>query len=243
MDRIDLISYSLMCEGEYGKIAEAMKASIEIPADIRMKALQCNNVITMFDKEYPKELLELAWPPFVLFYKGDISLLDKTHTRIAIVGSRMATDYSLSATKWLCTQNQDKVIVSGLAKGIDACAHENATKTIAVLGCGIDYIYPLCNKCLFDEIENNGLLLSEYPGTTKPLGYHFPYRNRIVAALSTCVYVAECKHHSGTMTTINEALTLQKDVKVLPFDVFNAKYNDVYNNQLINEGAMIWDLK
>lgn len=244
MDRLQLISYSLMSNGEHDQIIKHISASTQIPDYIYKQANAiANNVITVFDDDYPNCLLDLRYTPMCLYYKGDKTLLKKTESRIAVIGSRQPTPYSLDAVKLLCNQKKDKVIVSGLAKGIDACAHQNATKTIAVLGCGIDYIYPSCNFDLFKKIEKEGLIISEYPSNTKPLGFHFPFRNRIIVGLSECTYVAECKQKSGTMTAINEALEIGREVKVLPFNVFTALSNRVYNNTLINEGATIWDLK
>ena len=243
MNREKVIAYSLMCNGEYDQIVKAIQKQLEVPEYInkQVKAI-ADTVITIFDNEYPKCLMELKYPPMCLYTKGDKTLLNNENSKIAIIGSRQPTSYSLDAVKLLCNQKKDKVIVSGLAKGIDACAHENASKTIAVLGCGIDYIYPSCNFDLFKKIEKEGLIISEYPTNTKPLGFHFPFRNRIIVGLSECTYVAECKQKSGTMTAISEALEIGRNVKVLPFDVFTARSNSVYNNTLINEGAMIWDL-
>lgn len=244
INRIKLIAYSLMCGGEYNQIVKFIQTQTPISDEIMTEAEKlADKVITIFDTDYPKCLLELRYPPFALYYKGNKKLLSDLNSRIAIVGSRLPVPYSIDAVKLLCNQKKDKVIVSGLAKGIDACAHENANKTIAVLGCGIDYIYPQENAELFKKIEKEGLILSEYPNNTKPLSYHFPFRNRIIAGLVSCTYVAECKQKSGTMTAISEALELGRDVKVLPFDVFTALENNVYNNMLINEGAMIWDLQ
>lgn len=244
MDKRELIAYSLMCNGEYEQIVKFIQTQTPISDEIMAQAEKlADKAITFYDTDYPKCLLELRCPPFVLYYKGNKKLLSDLNSRIAIVGSRLPVPYSIDAVKLLCNQKKDKVVVSGLAKGIDACAHKNANKTIAVLGCGIDYIYPQENAELFKKIEKEGLILSEYPNNTKPLSYHFPFRNRIIAGLANCTYVAECKHKSGTMTAINETLELGRDVKVLPFDVFTALENNVYNNTLINEGAMIWDLQ
>lgn len=243
MDRKQLIAYSLMCNGEYDQIVNAIKNSMEVPSYIYEQVDKISDsVITLFDEDFPKNLLELKHVPFCLYTRGNKELL-KDNSKIAIIGSRQPLPYAIDATKLLCNQKKDKVIVSGLAKGIDAVAHQNANKTIAVLGCGIDYIYPSCNFDLFKKIEKEGLIISEYPGNTKPLAFHFPFRNRIVAALSSCVYVAQCKIKSGTVSTINDAMELGKEVKVLPFDVFSTLSNNVYNNTLINEGAPLWDLK
>ena len=229
MDRLKLISYSFYYLGEYDKIVKAINENADVPL------VNIPNAITIFDSEYPKELLNLKYPPLVLYYKGNLDLLKEE--AIAIVGSRKPCEYSIKATEAIVKNNLDKVIVSGLAKGIDACAHENAIKTIGVLGCGIDYIYPRCNYDLIKRMEKDGLILSEYPTFSKPLGYHFPFRNRIIACLSSKVYIMQSTLKSGTMTTVNEALELGKEVKVLPYDIFNS--DGINNNHLIYEGANI----
>ena len=216
--------------GEYDKIIKAIKTDEDV------EIVDIPNAITMLDSEYPRSLFNLKYPPLVIYYKGNIDLLNGDNN-IAIVGSRNACEYALNATKALCNANKDKTIISGLAKGIDACAHENATSTIGILGCGIDYIYPRCNYGLFTRIEKEGLIISEYPGYSKPLGYHFPFRNRMIACLANKVYVMQSNLKSGTMTTINEALELGKEVKVLPYDIFNEYGTN--NNHLIYEGANI----
>lgn len=243
MNRSKLIGYSVLHNGEYSEIVKAIQNEEEIPERV-LQIIKNENLesktITIFDENYPKSLFTLESPPLVLYYKGNPELLKFKEENVGLVGSRMPCDYSIKATKQLCHLFDDMVIISGLAKGIDAVVHETATKTIAVLGCGIDYIYPRCNFDLFKKIEKNGLILSEYPLNTKPLSFHFPFRNRIIAALSEVLYVAECKQSSGTMTTVNKALELGKSVKILPFDIFTAEKYEVYNNELINEGAEIW---
>ena len=229
MNRDLLISYSYYYLGEYDKIVKAIKNDIEVPL------VNVDNAITIFDEHYPKCLFNLKYPPFVLYYKGNLNLLNRES--IAIVGSRNPCEYALNATKNLAIVNSDKVIISGLAKGIDACAHTYAKHSIGILGCGIDYIYPRCNYDLIKAMEKHDLILSEYPLMSKPLGYHFPFRNRIIACLSSKVYVMQSTLASGTMTTVNEALELGKEVKVLPYDVFNEFGNN--NNHLIYEGASI----
>lgn len=230
MKREELIYYSLKYEGDYNKIIKAINNKEEIKSFIVPKA------ITIFDDAYPKEFLELKNPPLVLYYEGNINLLKED--KIGIVGSRLPSDYSLDVCEKL-SKNSNKVIVSGLAKGIDACAHKNAAKTIGILGSGINYYYPLENKKLIDSMKKNNLVLSEYPDKVKPYAYHFPFRNRLIAALSKIVYIMETGEHSGTMTTVNEALELGRDIKVLPFEVFTNKGKG--NLKLIHEGADIID--
>ena len=236
MERNKLIAYSLMYQGEYSSILKAINENVEIPSDIMNKASNVTNAITLFDNEYPKAFLDLKYPPFVIWTEGNADLLKESC--IGVVGSRMPHSYSVDATRSLVISNKDKVIVSGLAKGIDTIAHQEAKKTIAVLGCGIDYIYPQANKQLYKQIlDNNGLLISEYPEITKPLSFHFPFRNRLIAALSNTLYVMECKRNSGTTTAINDALELGRNVKVLPQSIYVDC--ECYNNTLINEGAGI----
>lgn len=229
MDRKQLIACSYYNDGEYSNIINAINNQKQY------QEIDIENVITIFDKQYPKRLLELKYPPLVLYYKGNINLLNEES--ISIVGSRKPCDYALKATAMLAKHYNDKVIVSGLAKGIDACAHYNANKTIGVLGCGIDYVYPYCNVDLFKQIEANGLIISEYPKMVKPLAYHFPFRNRIIAGLSKSMYIMQSKINSGTMTSVNEALELGRDIKILPYDAFCIE--GINNNHLINEGGQM----
>lgn len=227
-NRNKLISLAIKYAGNYDLIRKAIIRNEDVEERF------CPNVITIFDDAYPIELIDLQKPPFVLFYKGDITLLKKD--KVSIVGSRKPCDYALWATEAYVNKIKDeKVIVSGLAKGIDACAHKNAKLTIGVLGCGIDYIYPLDNKDLYKRMEKEGLLISEYPFNTVPNAYHFPFRNRIIAALGKEVVIMEAKNKSGTLTTVNEALALGRTVKVLPFNAFEECGK--FNNQLIQEGA------
>ena len=227
MDRKRLISYSYFFNGDYNASTKAIEKDIDVPN------VEDDNCITIFDKQYPKKLLELKYPPYVLFYKGNINLLNKES--ISIVGSRNACKYAIDATISLVKNNSDKVIVSGLAKGIDAYGHQYSNESIGVLGCGINYIYPSVNKHLFEKLEKQGLIISEYPDMVLPLGFHFPFRNRIITCLSDTLYIMQSTINSGTMTSVNEALELGRSIKVLPYDVFNE--NGINNNRLISEGA------
>lgn len=227
MDRDLLISYAVYCKGEYRDMISAINENRSVPL------VGIDNAVTIFDEAYPSRLFDLKYPPMVLFYKGDITLLNRK--AIGVVGSRRPCDYAIEATRALAKKNRDEVIISGLAKGIDACAHENAHETIGILGCGIDYIYPFTNYELFKKLEKNGLIISEYPGMCKPLSFHFPFRNRIIAALSERVYVMQSAERSGTMTTVNECLEMGKEVRVLPYSIFDE--DGIHNNRLIYEGA------
>ena len=227
MNSKTLKSYSFHFAGEYGRIARAIRRNEEV------LLLDVPNAVSILDEEYPKCFQDLKYPPFVFYYKGDLSLLKQDC--IGIVGSRSPCAYALKATEVLAKHCRDSVIVSGLARGIDACAHENAPRTIGVLGCGIDYIYPSCNRKLIQKIAENSLIISEYPGLTKPYPYHFPFRNRLIAALSERIYIMQSAERSGSMTTVNEALELGRTVRVLPYDIFMKEGS--HNNRLIYEGA------
>lgn len=235
MNKTTLIAYALKNKGNYEKILNDIKKQIEV--DLK----DCDNAITIFDDIYPKNLLFLKDPPLVLFYKGNIDLLRSAKKKIAIVGSRQPNAYATKATVSIVKElNDESVIISGGAKGIDTIAHETAKETIAVLGCGIDYVYPKENTDLFKKIEKEGLLLSEYPGSLAPEKQNFLKRNRIVAALADEIYVMQISKMSGTLNTVNNALELNKEVRVLPMSIFE---KDVINNKLIDEGARVIKLK
>ena len=170
----------------------------------------------------------------------DISLLDNEQT-LAVVGSREYSEYGKFCTEKIISEiAKGRVIISGLAKGIDALAHESAIRnggrTIAVLGSGIDNCYPTENKELYEEIKKNHLVISEYPGMSTPDKKHFPMRNRIVVGLSNGVYVPQINSYmSGTMISFGMAAEMNKDVFVAP-DVLDSP---TVNNRLIEEGASI----
>ena len=229
--REQLIYYSLKYAGEYSLILKAINDNESY------EVVECLNCLTILDELYPKAFLQLAYPPFVLYYKGDLSLLESS--KVGIVGSRSACDYAIKATALVVEKLNDEgyTIVSGLTKGIDAIAHENAKKTIGILGSGIDYIYPLANKGLIERCFKEQLVLSEYPAMTKPLKHHFPIRNRLIAALSDEIYVMQASIKSGTMTTVNQAMDLNRSIHALPYEIFDKQGEAC--NMLIQEGASL----
>lgn len=196
--------------------------------------------ISLRDPEYPELLREISDPPAILFYRGDLSILKKTC--IAMVGSRNASVKGLSATERIARDlsNHGIVIVSGLADGIDSAAHRGCitggTPTAAVMGCGLDRIYPVTNTTLSQKIlETGGLLLSEYAPGEKPLGWHFPVRNRIISGLCKATLMMECKIRSGSMTTIRHALDQGRDVYAYPGETGTPWSEGAH--QLLREGA------
>jgi len=231
MTREELITLAVKYDGNYRRMYQAiqMKEIVEvIPYE--------GNALTILDKEYPKEFLELKEPPLVLFYIGDLSLL-KTN-KISVVGSRFPSAYGKVTTRRICEMLSNGVtLVSGMAKGIDAVVHKSCLpfgRTIGVLGCGIDYIYPRENDYLYSEMKLTQLLISEFPGKTPPYKYHFPFRNRLIAALGKVLIVTEANMKSGTFLTVNEALNLNRDVYAIPYPLSE----DVSGcNYLIQQGA------
>ncbi|MGF6951141.1 DNA processing protein [Neobacillus sp. B4I6] len=199
-------------------------------------------VITILDKEYPPLLKEIYQPPWALFTKGDLSLLE-TDPKLAVVGSRQATQYGKNAIRLIFPGLIDKgvLIVSGLARGIDAIAHEyaikNGGKTIAVIAGGFYHIYPKENTSLALEMMKNQLVLSEYPPDTKPLRWHFPSRNRIISGLSKGTFIIEAKRKSGSLITANFAVNEGRDVFSLPGSIFNPY--SIGANELIQQGAKL----
>ena len=198
---------------------------------------QAAQAITILDQQYPSALRNLEVPPVVLFYHGHLELLQKP--AVAIIGSRQPNSYGSKMTEQLsATLSQHKVIVSGLAKGIDAIAHHQACKlgqTIGILGCGINRCYPKENQELYNHMRQHQLLLSEYPAFVAPHAHHFLARNRIIAALSDTIFVMAASYRSGTMSTVNEALALSKEISCLPYPIDESSGQGC--NLLISAGA------
>lgn len=200
-----------------------------------------NNIkyVTYSSKEYPEKLKYIDNPPYVLFYKGNLSLINDN--MVAIVGSRKNTNYGEQVTKIIVSElyNISYGVVSGVAAGIDSISHREILrrggKTIGVLGCGIDVVYPRYNNNLYKQIINNGLLVSEFLPGTKPLSYNFPQRNRIISGLSKGVIVVEATHKSGSLITVSYALNQGKEVMVVPGPIFNESSKGC--NLLIHDGA------
>lgn len=197
--------------------------------------------LTIFDEAYPEKLKVIYHAPLLLFYQGDINLLKRKI--LAVIGARKYSPYGEKVTKYLIPDlvKEGIVIISGLAYGIDTIAHkttiDHGGKTIAVLGSGISNIYPPEHEELGRLIGKEYLLLSEYYPHAKPYKTHFPFRNRIVGALSDGVLVIEAKERSGTLITCDYALEQGKDIFAVPNDIFDT--NSIGTNNLIKEGAYL----
>lgn len=199
------------------------------------------HVIEFTNKLYPRQLLKISDPPLILYGKGDISLLQHKR-KIAIIGSRQATEYTKLALDFLVPPlvEHQFVIVSGLARGADRFAHEAAIqyggKTIAILGHGLFHLYPKENKKLAEKISQHHLLLTEYPPYVGVKKWHFPQRNRIISGLSSGVVITESTIKSGTFITAEYALEQGKDVFVVPGPI-HSKLSEG-TNFLLQEGAI-----
>ncbi|MDH6060992.1 DNA-processing protein DprA [Chrysosporum bergii ANA360D] len=195
------------------------------------------------EPDYPRLLLEIPTPPTVLYYRGQIEPLENSGQKplVGIVGTRRPSEYGIRWTRMISTTlaKNGFTVVSGMAEGIDTESHLAALKaggrTIAVLGTGVDVIYPRKNQDLYNQILNQGFVLSEYPAKTPPDRTHFPRRNRIIAGLARALLVMEAPDKSGAIITTTYANEFGRDVYALPGRV------DDYQSQgclkLISQGA------
>jgi len=212
-----------------------------VQADLEWLSEGAHHLIAFNDERYPSLLAQLSDPPLAMFAKGSIELL--AEPKVSIVGSRKPTPVGERVANNISSglASLGVVITSGMALGIDAIAHFAAFnadgKTIAVLGNGLDTIYPSRHRALFEKLSSNGLLLSEYPLGVKPDRYTFPQRNRIVSGLSHGVVIVEAAERSGTLITARLAMEQNRDVMVVPGSALSAQYSG--SHQLIKQGAAL----
>jgi len=199
---------------------------------------------TFLDKDFPSILNHIYNPPAILFMRGNRALLDKRLNRIALVGARRCSLYGRNVARMLGKElgKYSTIIVSGGARGIDTHGHEGLLASrgygIVVMGCGLDIVYPRENTKLFDRIlQNNGLLVSEYPPGTPPSAKHFPARNRIISGLSRGVIVVEAKASSGSLITADMAVSEGRDVFVVPCNLLDHTADG--NKFLMRNGAFV----
>ncbi|WNC12557.1 DNA-processing protein DprA [Brevibacillus brevis] len=197
--------------------------------------------LCFLDDDFPDKLRHIPDPPLTLFCKGESDLLHQP--AIGVVGSRKPTPYGRASCAHLVKDlaRQGLVIVSGLAYGIDEEAHQTALrangKTIGVLGCGMNHVYPAGHRSLYKKIESLGLLVSEYPPETPPVAGLFPERNRIISGLSLGVLVVEAAEKSGSLVTADCALEQGRDVFAVPGPIFSSV--SAGPNNLIKQGAKL----
>jgi len=217
--------------------------SLELAQQECAKAVEARaRIISLSDPEYPPRLKEIYDPPIVLFVKGSVEVL--AQHGIAIVGTRHPTPYGNGMAERLSTDLAIRglVIISGLARGIDTASHRGAVagkgKTVAVLGTGIDIMYPKENTRLTEQIiALGGALITEFPVGTPPTPQNFPIRNRIISGMSAGVLVVEAAEYSGTRITSRLALEQNRDVYAVPGNVTNK--NSWGPNTLIKQGAKL----
>ena len=196
-------------------------------------------ILTMQDADYPVRLRNIYEPPCLLYVRGRLPTIDE-EAAVAMVGTRGATPYGIETAETMAYElaKQGALIVSGAASGIDTAAHHGAlragAKTVAVLGCGIDVIYPEQNRRLYQDIAASGALVSEYGPGTPAIGSHFPVRNRIISGLCLATVVVEAPERSGALITAHTALEQGRDVFAVP-GAINAP-NSRGCNRLIADG-------
>lgn len=198
-------------------------------ADVVIEEMNKKGIVavTKYSKYYPSALKDIYDPPQTLYCKGDLSLLGDDVERIAVVGTRRVTRYGKDVTKAFSSEfaKAGICVVSGMARGVDSMAHNAALeedgKTIAVLGCGPDVVYPPENAELYEKIAKSGLIVSEYPPATPPHAFRFPERNRIISGLSKGVLVTEAGAGSGSMITADLAIEQGRDLYVVPGSIFS----------------------
>ncbi|MCH3909826.1 MAG: DNA-processing protein DprA [Bacilli bacterium] len=244
MNGRDIMIYlSLKYEGDWEKMVDAVKRREQVSEEEALEKIGKikSQVVTILDSTYPESFKHCYKPPMVLYYYGNLSLLEKEKDCVAYIGSREASPYGLRMAMELSAYmaERDYVVVSGLARGIDAMATRGCLdkhgKAVAFLGSGIDLCYPSSSNVLYERLKKEGLIISEYPGSLPPKPENFPKRNRMVAASSHGIIVGEASKKSGTLITVAYALGLTKEIGCLPFPADQKSAC----NTLIKEGAYL----
>lgn len=223
-------------------IDEVAASKVKNPLQETAIAPLRESVVTLADDDYPPLLRQIIDPPLALHVRGRRELLARSS--VAVVGSRRATVYAINAAKHLVAplaSDANLVIVSGLARGVDTAAHEAALDaggaTIAVLGTGIDVVYPRSNRALFGRIEREGLIVSEFPPGTPPLAANFPMRNRVISGLTSGTVIVEATSRSGSLITARTAAEQGREVFCVPGSIFSAGSEGTH--RLIQYGAKL----
>ena len=227
------------------KTAEKIKTSANtdfVKNQLTLLKTHDAQILTFWDGLYPDRLKRIFDPPVFLFVKGNLQLLETNS--IAIVGTRVPTSYGKAITEQLAGElisGYNFTIISGFARGVDTIAHNSAVKnngkTIAVLGNGLDIIYPTENKRFQEYFSQNGLFITEYPFGTKPDSGNFPKRNRIISGLSVGVLITEAGAKSGALLTAMYALDQNREIFAVPGPVTSGKSTGT--NNLIKQGARL----
>ena len=245
-------------EAAYKNIEDLSKTAVEALCDKDIQEAEAIlaacakkkiHILTWSDARYPVALKNISDPPMILYYRGILPEFNE-NPFIGVVGTRKGSAYGLKLAETVSRQiaRCGGIVVSGMAEGIDAMATRGALAegkpVVGVLGCGVDVVYPRCNKELFLKMERNGCLISEYPPETKPTKWNFPRRNRIISGLSCGVLVVEAPLKSGALITARQALEQGRDVFVTPGNVGIASCEG--SNALLRDGGIMvasgWDV-
>lgn len=230
------VAQSILGNNSTAQVEAALAWQAQLP--------ESRTLLTLESLEYPVELAEVAQPPLVLFCEGNLELLK--NPKVAIVGTRhpsvQGIENAHNFAKELALSGL--TIVSGLAAGVDRCAHEgalaagsNSASTIAVIGTGMDLVYPASNRDLYRKVRENGLIVSEFPLGTPPTNNNFPRRNRIVVGLSRACLVIESAIDGGSMISANFALEMGREVIAIPGSIHNPMARGCH--KLIKQGAKL----
>jgi len=245
-------------EGVYNAVGELLKKENIIPQTILSKLIALKRTLNPDEllgdmqrkgiryipkdsNEYPPLLRSIDSPPYGLYILGEMPSFDKLW--VSVVGTRRPTDYGKTATKKLVKELSEKgvIVVSGMADGIDGvtnqAALEGGSPTVAVFGNGVDICYPSAHEKLYEKIQQNGCIISEFPPGTSPEKWHFPWRNRIISGLSQAIIITEAEIKSGTSTTVNYALEQGREVMAVPGNITSKRSEGT--NKLIKEGAHV----
>ncbi len=235
LSEIDGLGEKVKCEIKKGPQTKIVERELSLLQRVGGK------ITTLNDNDYPKRLKDIYDPPALLYVRGELK--DQDELAVAIVGSRKTAPYG----RWITEKIGEDLarhrvtVVSGMARGIDSVAHTAAIqgggRTLAVLGCGIDVIYPSENKNLFQQIIEHGAILSEFPMGSPPEGGHFPKRNRIISGLSIGVVIVQASSESGSLITAGCALEQGREVFAVPGNV--GAESSRGTNQLIKDGAKL----
>jgi DNA processing protein len=213
-------------------------AQVEI---LRSPRISGDDALALVDDRYPALLKEIIDPPLALFHRGICDSL--SGPLVAVVGSRRASPYGMNAAREIARQlaSAGVTVVSGLARGIDAAAHEATLacggRTIAILGTGIDIVYPRSHRKLMDAIAASGLVLSEFPPGTPPVAQNFPIRNRVISGMSLGVVIVEATSRSGSLITARMAAEQGREVFAVPGSIFSRGSEGTH--RLIQYGAKL----
>jgi len=209
--------------------------------ELELAAKEHIRIVSIFDESYPTNLKNIFSPPILLYVKG--KLLTRDVAGVAMVGSRRPTPYGRLTAERLSAELAGRgiTVVSGMARGIDTATHKSALKaggrTIAVLGSGLDIIYPAENRALAEQIASSGAVISEFPMGTRPLRKNFPRRNRVISGLSLGVVVVEAAQKSGSLITAGFALDQGREVFAVPGKIDS--YASKGTHSLIKQGAKL----